>query len=298
MRTTTSSHPLARLRAIVGWTREECARVGGMTAANVQNVELGRTRLPEDAAGRIQAATGCKADSLLQREDVPLGMDGAAYSRRAYTEWTENPVGTVELESALKDYHFRISALLATARKSPAKFRQAATRIHQHLHALPAELGISQGDLTELARSLADTTIRSLTFAELKDALKNRATFMTSQIEPTDRADLISGYHWDPDNTSGEIFDLTKALAGKNTRTWAKKSCQLATKVYQIYPHFTIQGTTVASTSYTTLRVEAAITLPDQSSLSFTFTFAQIPLAVVEKTGEVAVVRTNLVLPA
>jgi transcriptional regulator with XRE-family HTH domain len=268
MRTTTSSHPLARLRAIVGWTREECARVSGMTSANVQNVELGRSSLPEEAAARIQAATGCAGDSLLAKSSRPLAFSGKVYTREIFEQWTTHPVDGDELAAAILDYKFRVENLLNTASKTPAQFRHLCMRLNQCLQDLPEDIGVSRGDLEAKSRLTAKTTVKTLSFSRLITMLAKERGSITLDNSGNLRRIL--------DSEQLDAFD--KAIAEKDTTGWAKQKCQLILKYYQVLPFLHMKGGTAHATSYLSFKMEIDVTLPDQTSVSFTRTLTNLEL--------------------
>jgi transcriptional regulator with XRE-family HTH domain len=67
-------HPLAQLRATLGWTREQCAKETGIPAPTIQNIERATTPLTWDQARIIDAAgQPIKTNKAEQEppEDVP-----------------------------------------------------------------------------------------------------------------------------------------------------------------------------------------------------------------------------------
>lgn len=150
---TTSTHPLARLRKACGWTREDAARVAGISAASVQNIELGRAPISEDAALRIEAATGCMASSFMRDGGSPLGTNGAPYEERTFQSYLgacSAQEGQVDAVAA--EILSRIKTLLSC---SGDKFQFVRQRLNHALDQVMVEAGLPPhlvslvGDLKE-----------------------------------------------------------------------------------------------------------------------------------------------------
>lgn len=166
---TTSSHPLARLRAICGWTREDAARVAGISAASIQNIELGRAPIPEDAALRVEAATACKASSLMDKHGAPLLIDGRPYERKTYNSYLDASTAKPEkIDAAAADLEFRLKMLLAS---SGNRFLYVARRLGGAFDAILQEANISLDYLESIERKAASISVAEMTVAELRSKL-------------------------------------------------------------------------------------------------------------------------------
>ena len=165
-RVTTSSHPLARLRATCGWTREDAAKIAGITAASVQNIEINRAPISEDAARRIEATTGCLAASLMAKQSVPLRLDGNPYERQTYQNYQAASTAEPDaVEAAAADLQFRIRTLLAA---SGNKFLYVVRRFSDALDAVLNEAGISLEALESFERKSASVSVSEMTIAQLR----------------------------------------------------------------------------------------------------------------------------------
>lgn len=233
----TSSHPLVRLRSIVGWTRQQAADASGMTPANVQNVELGRTALPGAAAARLQAAAGCLAGSLMDKGGIPLALNGRAYERKHFEQWTAAPVGDREFSAAMADYAFRVRLLLLASRGKPAAFRRACQTLNADLSGLPGKLGLNDADMVEAARGGCPAVVSRMKFPEVARALAGAPAF-------------------------------EKATAGKPVSSWRKKECQVVVRKYRTFPAMDAVGS--FATSFNSFREEWDVTLPGGVSFSAT----------------------------
>jgi len=166
---TTSSHPLARLRAICGWTREDAARIAGISAASIQNFELDRAPIPEDAALRIEAATGCKASSLMDKSGVPLLIDGRPYERKNYNNYLDASTAKPEgIDAAAADLEFRLRMLLAS---SGNRFLYVARRLGGAFDAILQEANISLDYMESIERTTASISVTEMTVGALRSKL-------------------------------------------------------------------------------------------------------------------------------
>lgn len=166
---TTSSHPLARLRAICGWTREDAARIAGISAASIQNIELDRVPIPEDAALRIEAATACKASSLMDKHGAPLLIDGRPYERKNYNNYLNASTATPEeIDAAAADLGFRLRMLLAS---SGNRFLYVARRLGGAFDVILQEASISLNYVESVERRAASISVTEMTVAELRSKL-------------------------------------------------------------------------------------------------------------------------------
>ena len=167
---TTSSHPLAGLRAICGFTREDVAKIAGITAASVQNIELGRAPMPEDAARRIEAATGCRASSLMEKQSTVLRLDGKPYTHQSYLNYQKSSTATLEgVEAVCADLQFRLRTLVAAS--AEGKFLYVARRIGDALDAVLNEAGISMESLESVERHSASVGVQEMTVAQLQQEI-------------------------------------------------------------------------------------------------------------------------------
>ena len=150
---TTSDHPLVALRTMVAWTREDAGRIAGLPASTVQNVELKKSRLSLDAARRIEAATGCRAESLIHGER-PLRLDGEPYSRQVFESFQKicEALSEQDIAKAREALEFRLGLLLRVA---GSRLPYVARRLDHALDDVLVELGIPSKALIDEARKSA-----------------------------------------------------------------------------------------------------------------------------------------------
>ena len=137
---TTSTHPLARLRQACGFTREDAARIAGITAASVQNIEISRGRMTEESARRLEAATGCMVASLMRKDGSPLGPDGMPYEERTYQSYLGAASAQAgQLDAVAADLHSKIKMLLSC---SGDKFQFVRQRLIHAVEQVMVEAGL------------------------------------------------------------------------------------------------------------------------------------------------------------
>jgi hypothetical protein len=96
-------HPLQTFRFVTGLTREACGKIAELTAATVQNIELGKAPLYLENAEMLEAYTGCNSVRLLelqqQWKDGKLKaraelvtLDGQPFTSETYVAYKALPV--------------------------------------------------------------------------------------------------------------------------------------------------------------------------------------------------------------
>jgi len=190
---TNSSHPLAGLRAICGFTREDVAKIAGITAASVQNIELNRAPMPLDAARRIEAATGCLATSLMNKGSVATCLDGRPYTRSIYTNYQDASIATPEhVVDAIADLQFRLQTLLAASDK---KFLYVTRRLGDVIETVLQEAEVSMPALESIARSKASFPTKEMTVSQLQEEIGDSPVWQqwiqTHPISPKSKCNVI-----------------------------------------------------------------------------------------------------------
>jgi transcriptional regulator with XRE-family HTH domain len=186
-------HPLAQLRATLGWTREQCAKETGIPAPTIQNIERATTPLTWDQARIIDAVTGCHALDLGYKSDLwraafrhdlaglqkaatdpalaapyaPTDLEGRAYARKFYDTYCQLPLPAESREKALKDLTMRLQLLLGPLAKEPRKFRRAYRHLAQVLDDEKAAAELDDLKIAEYATRFGKAIQGTLTVAEL-----------------------------------------------------------------------------------------------------------------------------------
>ena len=164
---TTSTHPLVALRAACDFTREQLAAIAGTTAASVQNFELGRAPVPIDVVQRIEAATGCRAASLVKAGSRPQSLGGQPFTRARYQSWlAASNDAAKNIEEETEEIAFRIKMILAAAGD---RYLYVVRRLDHFLEAIKQDSEISNAALLVEERKNAPVeTLASVTIDELK----------------------------------------------------------------------------------------------------------------------------------
>lgn len=127
-RITTSSHPLVTVRVICGFTRADLARIAGVSVAQVQNIELGRSPMPKEAALRVEAVTGCDAASLQVKDKVPLFITGAMFTKKLWDEWRNTSPTEEQVKWAEDALVFRLRMMIRASGHGLFVFSHAVSR--------------------------------------------------------------------------------------------------------------------------------------------------------------------------
>ena len=223
-------HPLAQLRATLGWTREQCAQETGIPAPTIQNIERGTAPLTWDQARVVDAVTGCHgldlgyksdlwrsvfrldpaqleqaaADPVLAAEYAPTDLEGNPYTKSFHETYCREPLGPETRERAIKDLTMRIELLLGPLAKEPRKFRRAYRHLAQLLDNEKEVAELSDLDISEYAQRFGKATQKQRTVAELdstrglKDDAEWHAIKKSKKLKPDDVVQLIDEEqpHW------------------------------------------------------------------------------------------------------
>jgi transcriptional regulator with XRE-family HTH domain len=186
-------HPLAQLRATLGWTREQCAKETGIPAPTIQNIERATTPLTWDQARIIDAVTGCHGLDLGYKSDLwraafrydlaglqkaatdpalaatyaPTDLEGQPYSREFYDKYCQMPLSVESREKAIKDLAMRVKLLLGPLAKEPRKFRRAYRHLAQLLNDEKAAAELDDLQIAEYATRFGKAAQGTITVAEL-----------------------------------------------------------------------------------------------------------------------------------
>jgi len=194
-------HPLAQLRATLGWTREQCARETGIPAPTIQNIERATASLTWEQARLIDAVTGCHGLDLSHKAEMwrmvfrmqpptlekaarnpelaakyaPMDLDGHAYSKAFYDKYCLEPISPQTREKAVEDLNTRIKLLLGPLAKEPRKFRRAYRHLAQVFDDEKNAAELGDLDIAEYAQRFGKASQGQLTVAEL-DKLRGIST--------------------------------------------------------------------------------------------------------------------------
>ena len=240
-------HPLAQLRATLGWTREQCAKETGIPAATIQNIERATTPLTWEQARVIDAVTGCSGldlgykseawralfkarhthlenaakDKEIAGEFAPRDLEGNFYSEEFYRKYCGEPLRDGVREKAIEDLGMRIELLLGPLTKEPRKFRRAYRHLAQLLddERMAAELG--EHDIAEYAQRFGKARQTEATVADLdamrglKDDAEWREIKKAKCLKPDDKIQLIieEQPHW-PKHSQMTIAEQGKMFIG------------------------------------------------------------------------------------
>lgn len=186
-------HPLAQLRATLGWTREQCAQETGIPAPTIQNIERGTAPLTWDQARVVDAVTGCHgldlgyksdlwrsvfrldpaqleqaaADPVLAAEYAPTDLEGNPYTKVFFAKYCDLPLSAESREKAVNDLVMRVRLLLGPLTKEPRKFRRAYRHLAQLLDDEKAAADLDDLQIAEYATRFGKAVQTTLTVAEL-----------------------------------------------------------------------------------------------------------------------------------
>jgi transcriptional regulator with XRE-family HTH domain len=223
-------HPLAQLRATLGWTREDCAKETGIPAATIQNIERATTPLTWEQARVIDAVTGCHgfdlghksdqwraafrlypakleeaaADPAKAAEYAPTDLLGSPYSKEFYEKYCRQPVAIETREKAIEDLTMRIKLLLGPLAKEPRKFRRAYRHLAQVFDDERTAAELSDLDISDYATRFGKASQLTKTVAQLDclDGVSKDAEWheikKTKKLKPDDviQVTIEEQPHW------------------------------------------------------------------------------------------------------
>jgi hypothetical protein len=187
-------HPLAQLRATLGWTREQCAKETGIPAPTIQNIERATTPLTWEQARIIDAVTGCHgydlghkseqwrtmfrihpailgdaaADPVKAAEYAPMTLEGNPYSKEFFERYSQDLLAPGTRENAIEDLTMRIKLLLGPLAKEPRKFRRAYRHIAQVFDDELAAAKLGDLDMANYAERFGKAMRKDVTVKELE----------------------------------------------------------------------------------------------------------------------------------
>jgi len=156
-RITTASHPLVSLRVFCGFTRNDISRIAGITSAQVQNIELDRSPMPKQAALLIEAATGCRAESLMDKDSSPLFLTGEPFTKKLWLDFQRRMPAEKEFGWAEEDLTFRLSMMIRASGRGLYGFAHAVGRA---LEEAAKNAGIAPEAIDAKCRKNATVTMR------------------------------------------------------------------------------------------------------------------------------------------
>ena len=171
-------HPLATFRFVTGLTREACGKIAELTAATVQNIELGKAPLYLENAEMLEAYTGCNSVRLLELQQQwkdgklkaraeLITLDGQPFTSETYEAYKALPIPPEDRERAIKDLSTRIDLILGSLSDRPHDFRAAYRRIVQFTVNERKRCGASDAELEQRGQSRATVESLHTTLGEL-----------------------------------------------------------------------------------------------------------------------------------
>jgi transcriptional regulator with XRE-family HTH domain len=206
------SHPVRRIRTVLGKTQPEFAELVGTSAIALKRVENETLGLSTDLASRITAATGAATDQLLKgRKGKALGWDGEPYTLETYRRWNAHWSANDDEAARRKAAELAEFVLLVC--------RAAATAKHATLRCVYSAIATA---IDEVSRSYGlDATVAGLwehdAIQELPvDAARpKRGSY--KRIDPTIGYLLANNYHRRGRRSPVELPTVA-ATAGRRAR--------------------------------------------------------------------------------
>lgn len=171
-------HPLQTFRDIIGMKRADCARIADLTAATVQNIELGKAPLQQSTAELLEASTGVNAEALMdahekwtrgelkQRANL-IDIAGLEFTPERYAAYQRNPISDERRDKAVEDIKTRVDLLLGALAKRSHKFRGSYRRLIRFLNAERLRSEVNELDMVERGRLRMEVETRTMTVAQL-----------------------------------------------------------------------------------------------------------------------------------
>jgi transcriptional regulator with XRE-family HTH domain len=166
MRHSPLRHPLAVLRQIIGLGQKELAQRVGKSTSTIQAIELGKLKLSEDLAAKIEEQTGVNSLWLLYGDPTnPIkNKSGARYRKDDYelarAKHSPLPEGTNQWPSVsaftiAQGFAERIARVLAAAdRLNPSMQNVASFRIKDCIEEMEKKFGKPPADYLEFRSRL------------------------------------------------------------------------------------------------------------------------------------------------
>jgi transcriptional regulator with XRE-family HTH domain len=168
MRPSPLRHPLAVLRQLIGLRQKELAQLLGKSTPTVQAIELGKLKLSEDLAAKIEEETGVSADWLLNGEAArpPRNRVGATYGKDDYelarAGRSTLPQGKWEFYAFViygQTYGDKLANIFAAAdRCDPSMKNVAFFRTEQFIEEMTQKFGEAPDDYLEYRSRVKITT--------------------------------------------------------------------------------------------------------------------------------------------
>jgi DNA-binding XRE family transcriptional regulator len=199
-------HPLQTFRFVTGLTREACGKVADLTAATIQNIELGKAPLYLENAELLEAYTGCNAVRLLEavqhwkegklkkRVDL-VTLDGQPFTAESYAAYQAAPIPAEDRERAIEDLSTRIDLMLGGLADRPHDFRAAYRRMVQFTVNERKRCGASDAEMERRGQSKATVETRHTTLGELakEDAIGKNELYkneLSKRYKPSTKVDV------------------------------------------------------------------------------------------------------------
>jgi transcriptional regulator with XRE-family HTH domain len=171
-------HPLQTFRDAIGMKRADCARIADITAATIQNIELGKAPLQQGTAELLEASTGVNAEALLdahekwtrgelkQRAQL-IDIRGSEFTNESYEAYQRNPITDEKRDKAIEDIKTRVDLLLGALAKRSHKFRGSYRRLIRFLNKERVRSKVNELDMVERGRLRMQVETRTMTVAQL-----------------------------------------------------------------------------------------------------------------------------------
>lgn len=209
-------HPLATFRFITGLTREACGKIADLTAATIQNIELGKAPLYLENAELLEAYTGCSALRLLQLQEQwkdgklktraeLVTLDGTSFTPEAYEAYKATPIPAEDRERAIEDITARIDLILGGLGERSHDFRAAYRRMAQFTIKERERVALSDAEAEQRGQSKATVESKQMTLAQLakEEFLKGTDLYkktLSKRYKPSTKVHLsieeFPSWHW------------------------------------------------------------------------------------------------------
>jgi transcriptional regulator with XRE-family HTH domain len=171
-------HPLQTFRDTIGMKRADCARITDLTAATIQNIELGKAPLQPGTAELLEATTGVNAEALIDAHEQwskgelktrahLIDITGKDFTNERYEAYQRNPISDEKRDKAIDDIKTRVDLLLGALAKRSHKFRGSYRRLIHFLNKERLRSQVNELDMVERGRLRMEVETRTMTVAQL-----------------------------------------------------------------------------------------------------------------------------------
>ena len=121
--------------------------------------------MPIEAARKIEAVTGCDAQSLIKGDSRPVFLDGSSFTIAAWRKWNEHAPDAETVEATIDDLTFRLQTVL---RAGGHGLFALAHAIGRAIDEATVNAGVAPSDIEAECRKSANVKAMEMTVAELK----------------------------------------------------------------------------------------------------------------------------------